>query len=178
MLSWTERFAGPIIGRGKKIAEEGSVVGLHRAPEGWRALVVGTELYRTTVQIERAQMTAGWCNCPYAEKSGSCKHMAALCFLLEQYCPVVQRDDDKALEQLLDEWSTDEVDDALQFAIDCGSPRCTAVLLNRKNAAGQPQYIPDEFSLDDLPEDLPGRTPDRQGDNDPMKLLFSESAQD
>ena len=175
MLRWTDRFDGKIIGRGKALAAEGTVVGLHRSLPGWRAMVVGTELYGVSVQIEKGVIAGTACSCPYALGGKNCKHMAAVFFILEQRFPDILKDDDAALTARLNGFSPDETEDALQFAIECGSTRCVAVLLNRRSGADQPKFSPDEFTLDDIPEDaLPGANADAQGDNDPMKLLFPE----
>lgn len=179
MLKWTDRFDGPIIGRGRTLVKEGAVVGLHRSLPGWRAMVVGTELYSVSVQIEKGQAAGTGCTCPYAAHGENCKHMAAVFFILEGHFPDIIRDDDAALTARLNELSPDEVEDALQFAIECGSTRCIAILLNRRSTADQPKFSPDEFTLDDIPEDaLPGTKADVQGDNDPMKLLFPEDFAD
>ncbi len=175
MLTWTNRFEGMIIGRGKKLASEGAV-GLHRASPGWEAMVVGTELYTVRVQLAGGQVTRLACNCPYAEHGKNCKHMAAVFLVLEKRAPEILTDDDAALAGRLGTLSSADEEDALQLAIDLNSTRCTALLLNHRAGEGAPRYAPEEFTLDDLPQDaLRGEARDLQGDNDPMQLLFPGS---
>ena len=175
MLKWTDRFNDTILGRGRLLAKNGAVVGLHRSPPDWRAMVVGTELYSVSVRIEKGQAVGTACSCPYAAHGENCKHMAAVFYILGKRFPDIVTDDDAALTARLNTLSPDETEDALQFAIECGSTRCVVILLNRRSADGQLKFSPDEFTLDDIPEDmLPGAKADAQGDNDPMKLLFPE----
>ena len=174
-MIWYTGFEGPILGRGKSCFRDGAVVGLHRETLEWRALVVGTKLYRVGVGIERGQVTALRCNCPYAKEGHRCKHMAALFYALEAQGADVMKDDDGQLSRRLDRLSSDEAETLLQLAIDVNSTRCTALLLNHRAVDDAPAFSLDEFTLDDLPADaLAGRARDRQGDNGPMKLLFPE----
>ena len=174
-MIWHTGFEGAILGRGKTCFKDGAVVGLHRGPLAWQALVVGTELYRVSAGIERGRVAALHCSCPHAQKGNRCKHMAALFYQLEAQGREVLQDDDAALDRRLAQLSTDELEELLQLAIDAGSTRCTALLLNRKNAGGTMEFSPEEFTLDDLPEDaLAGRGEDVQGDNGAIKLLFPE----
>lgn len=178
MLKWSNQFEGHIIGRGKKLAEEGAVVGLHWTLGSWQAMVVGTELYRVSVRIAGGQPGELRCSCPYAAEQGSCKHMAAVFVALGLQFPEILHDDDAALAARLDALSSDELEDALQFAIECVSTRCVAILLNRKAADGR-HFSPEAFTLDDLPEGIQRDSrADAQGDNDPMKLLFPEAQTD
>ena len=171
-MIWDTLFISKILSRGQQCYKEGAVVGLHRGPAEWQALVVGSELYRVNIGLERGKVTALRCNCPYAHDGSRCKHMAALLYSLDGIGPDVLQDDDAALTQRLDELSPYEVERLLQLAIDAGSTRCTAVLLNN-TASGPERFSPDDFTLDDLPEDaLSVKTQDVQGDNDALKLLF------
>ena len=102
MLTWADHFEGYIISRGKKMAADGAVVGLHHSAQAWQAMVVGTELYTVRVQIARGQVTGFHCSCPYAEDGDLCKHMAAVFFTLESRSPDILRDDDAALALRLD----------------------------------------------------------------------------
>ena len=174
-MIWHTGFEGPILGRGKSCFRDGAVVGLRRGALEWQALVVGTKLYRVGAGMERGQVTSLRCNCPYAKEGKRCKHMAALFYALEARGQAVLNDDDSALSRKLDALSSDEAETLLQLAIDANSTRCTALLLNHKAAGDAPEFSLDEFTLDDLPADaLAGRTQDKQGDNDAMKLLFPE----
>ncbi|MBR6028179.1 MAG: SWIM zinc finger family protein [Clostridia bacterium] len=176
MLNWAENFEGRILGRGRRVADEGSVAWLRHSPAGWEAMVVGTELYSVRVRLMRGRAAGMECSCPYAGDGKHCKHMAAVFFAMEEQWPEVLKDDDAALAPRLSFLSSDELEDALQLAIDANSTRCTALLLNHRSGEDQPRYVIDEFSLDDLPEDaLTGVREDVQGDNDPMKLLFPGS---
>ena len=174
-MIWHSGFAGPILGRGRNCFQDGALVGLFRGPEEWQALVVGTKLYRVGAGIHRGEVSSLRCNCPYAREDQRCKHMAALFYALENRGQDVMKDDDAALSARLDALSSDEARELLLLAIDANSTRCTALLLNRRRKDEEAAFSPDEFTLDDLPEDaLAGGRQDKQGDNDPMKLLFPE----
>ena len=175
MLRWQTMFSPIIEDRGRECAANGAVLDLHRAGTAWEAMVVGTELYRVRIELARGQVNAMSCSCPHANKGARCKHMAAVFAAFEKRARDVLRDDDAALSKRLLALSSDEIDECLQLAIDVNSTRCTAVLLNHKSDGDAPQYLVDEFTLDDLPADaLDRRLNDTQGDNDPMKLLFPE----
>ena len=174
-MIWHVGFDGPILGRGKSCFKDGAVVGLHRGPMVWEALVVGTKLYRVGAGMERGKVTSLHCNCPYAKEGKRCKHMAALFYALEARGLDVLNDDDSALSGRLETLSSDEAETLLQLAIDANSTRCTALLLNHKAAGDAPVFSLDVFTLDDLPADaLAGTAQDKQGDNGAMKLLFPE----
>lgn len=173
MLKWRPLFESRILDRGRNCETNGAVVGLHWDAGSWEAMVVGTQLYRVRVQLSRGQAEKLKCNCPHAGKGLRCKHMAAVFYAFERRANDVLNDDDAALSARADGLSTDEASSCLQLAIDCGSTRCTALMLNRTIADGEERYSIDEFTLDDLPEDASGAgKADRQGDNGPMKLLF------
>lgn len=175
MLIWNAGYEATILGRGKSCFRDGAVVGLHRGPQAWQALAVGTKLYRVGAGIERGRVAALQCNCPYAKQGHRCKHMAALFYALEARGQDVMNDDDAVLSGRVDALSSDETEELLQLAIDANSTRCTALLLNHKAAGNAPEFSLDEFTLDDLPADaLAGRAKDIQGDNGAMKLLFPE----
>ena len=175
MLNWKSEFDAKILKRGGECFREGSVVGLHREKDVWKAFSVGTDIYRTRVGVSADGLHSASCNCPYAKENERCKHMAALLFALEEQGLGVMADDDAALSERAEDLSRETVEDLLQLAIAVNSPRCTAVLLNCKLAQGAPVYSPDEFTLDDLPKDLKTEEiPDVQGKNDPMSLLFPE----
>ena len=177
-MRWQTLFSPTILGRGRNCFEDGEVVGLHRDAEAWRALAVGTMIYRVETKIDQGSVTALACNCPHAKKGNRCKHMAALFCALAEMGDDALRDDDQALSARLDALTPAEADALLQLAIDANSTRCTAVLLNHKSDGDAPAFSPDEFTLDDLPPDaLAAGEIDHQGDNDPMKLLFPEKIQ-
>ncbi len=175
MLNRKVLFSPSIYERGRDCEKDGAVVGLHRAGTVWEAMVVGTELYRVQAQISRGEVISLICNCPHANKGNRCKHMAAAFWALENRAGDCVNDDDAKLSKRVQTLPTDEAEFCLQLAIDCNSTRCTALLLNLKSEGDAQKFSPDEFTLDDLPDDaLSGETPDRQGDNAPLKLLFPE----
>jgi len=171
MMNWRAGFAGPILQRGRDCLKKHAVWGLTRGPATWEAVVVGTEMYPVEISLNRDGVAAARCACPYARKGQRCKHMAAVLYCMEQLWPEVAEDRDEKLAGKIDGYSSDEVDLALKFAIDIGSMRCTALLLNRSK--GEERYSPDDFTLDDLPEEY-GRNDkqERQGDNEPLLFLF------
>ena len=177
MLKWHELFLPKILQRGRECAENSAVWGLGRGAAGWEAVVVGTELYPVEISIERGEITRAECGCPFAEKGMRCKHMAAVLYCMEERWPEVMADRDDALSRKLPNFSSDEVDTALKLAIDVLSMRCTALLLNRSN--GDDYFSPDEFTLDDLPAEYGQQEkPDRQGRNEPLRLLYPDATEE
>ena len=174
-MDWRASFSNTILSRGLNYALKGKVKGLTANGDRVMARVLGTKVYLVQITGIRSGELRMSCSCPYAAHGENCKHMAAVFYMLGKRFPDIVTDDDAALTARLNTLSPDETEDALQFAIECGSTRCVVILLNRRSADGQLKFSPDEFTLDDIPEDmLPGAKADAQGDNDPMKLLFPE----
>jgi len=164
-----------IFERGKKCFRAGETVGVSRSGSRWSAISIGTEIYKTVVSFSDGEAREFSCSCPYAYGgSCRCKHEASLMLSINEIAPGVFEDDDEKLIKALQTMSLAEIEDALQLAIDLQSLRCTAVLLNHR---GDREFSIDEFTLDDLPEEL-GLDGSRaaQGDNSPLKLLFGNDS--
>lgn len=163
-----------IYDRGELCYQEGGITGLNLDSAGfWNALAIGTEIYRVGIRFSGGDAAEVKCSCPYAsghDNPQRCKHAAALLRAIDDAAPGVMEDNDEQLVKALPNMSETDMENALSLAIEGKSPRCTAVLLNRTRNTG---FSPDEFSLDDLPEDT-GREvrQERQGDNSLVKLLF------
>ena len=171
MVAWKTLFSRSILERGKSCWSGGEVVGLH-TEEGvsYAAMLVGSELYRTSVTIRGGEIADLQCNCPFFRKQGiRCKHQAALLYAVEARAGGIMRDDEKSAA----ECAPEDTEEFLRLAIDCRSLRCTAILLNRR-AVGESRFSPDTFTLDDLPDDPfgPAAGEAAQGDNDPLRMLF------
>ena len=175
MVEWKKLFSRTILDRGKSCHSGGEVVGLH-TEEGisYAAMLVGSELYRTSVTIRGGEIADLQCNCPFFRQPGiRCKHQAALLYAVEARAGAIMRDDEKSAARIAADCTAEEAEEFLRLAIDCKSLRCTAILLDRR-AGGESIYSPDTFTLDDLPEDPFGPRPGEaaQGDNDPLRMLF------
>lgn len=175
MLNWREGFPTKILQRGRECLKNRAVWGLNRGSEGWEAIVVGTEMYPVEISLGKDGITGAWCACPFAQKGQRCKHMAAVLYTMEQLWPEILQDRDDRLVKKLDDYSSNEIDLALKLSIDIFSIRCTAVLLNRSR--GEERFSPDEFTLDDLPEDYDGnQKQEQQGDNEPLLFLYPDAS--
>ena len=175
MLNWRAGFTGPILQRGRDCLKKHAVWGLTRGPDSWEAIVVGTEMYPVEISLSGDGIAAARCACPYAQKGQRCKHMAAVLYCMEQLWPEVSEDRDDKLTGKICEYSSDEVDLALKYAIDLHSMRCTALLLNRSK--GEERYSPDEFTLDDLPEEYGQyEKQEKQGNNDSLLFLYPDAS--
>ena len=144
--------------------------------ERYEGLVSGSgeNIYQVAIDLEHPRSSQ--CSCPYAaDRQTVCKHMVAMLYCMEQLWPEITEDRDDKLTKKISDYSSDEVDLALKFAIDIHSMRCTALLLNRSK--GEERYSPDEFTLDDLPEEYGQyEKQEKQGNNDALLFLYPDAA--
>ena len=177
MLNWRSGFTRQILQRGNDCRKNHAVWGLNRGPSSWEAVVVGTEMYPVEIAFNQDGITDAHCACPFVQKGQRCKHMAAVLLSMEQRWPEILQDRDDKLAKKLDSYSSDEIDLALKFSIDVLSMRCTALLLNRSK--GEERFSPDEFTLDDLPEEYgQNKNQEQQGDNDPLLFLYPDAPEE
>ncbi|MDO5845504.1 MAG: hypothetical protein Q4Q04_01130, partial [Methanocorpusculum sp.] len=80
---WQEYFDELILERGRQYFKEERVSSLAQTEDGYSANVEGSSLYDVFVGFSDGELKFE-CNCPYAEDGNSCKHMAAVCFAIEQ----------------------------------------------------------------------------------------------
>ena len=83
-MNWKGLFDKKILDRGKEYYESGNVIGLEIAEEEVTAVVEGTEDYDVSILLHDGDVTEMYCDCPYAEDYGNCKHMAAVLFAYEK----------------------------------------------------------------------------------------------
>ena len=160
MLNWRSGFTRQILQRGNDCRKNHAVWGLNRGPSSWEAVVVGTEMYPVEIAFNQDGITD-----------------AAVLLSMERRWPESLQDRDDKLAKKLDSYSSDEIDLALKFSIDVLSMHCTALLLNRSK--GEERFSPDEFTLDDLPEEYgQNKNQEQQGDNDPLLFLYPDAPEE
>lgn len=83
MLNWKGLFRSHILERGWDYASDGSVTNLVKTDDCISAVVQGSEYYKVKIRYSGAEITDGYCSCPYAAKGEWCKHMAAVLYLAD-----------------------------------------------------------------------------------------------
>ena len=80
MLNWKQLFRSHILERGWEYANYGAVADLIKTEDTISAVVQGSEYYKVRIRYSGAEITDGYCSCPYAAKGEWCKHMAAVLY--------------------------------------------------------------------------------------------------
>lgn len=84
MQGWTELFRRHILDRGESYFDEGAVIELKKTPDGYYAVVEGTEDYEVEIETEGDEIVEMYCTCPYADDGNYCKHMAAVLYKIDE----------------------------------------------------------------------------------------------
>ena len=84
MLNWKQLFHETILKRGLQYYKTGKVKNIRKVDASYQADVYGSDIYHVTVgEDDQGENMILDCDCPYAEDGNTCKHMAALCYAIE-----------------------------------------------------------------------------------------------
>ena len=148
MKNWESEFAPHILKRGFDYFDEGAVHELIQTSDGYEATVEGSHYYRVEIAISDQRLMAMSCDCPYAEDSKNCKHMAAVLYAIEKFSddaytlhdPTIANSSIPALEKLIQELSEDELRHFLcEYAVKDESMR--NALVARYASLSQPRTL-------------------------------------
>ncbi len=78
MNNWKNKFEPHILKRGIEYCEKGWVGQVEENGFGFSAPVYGSEEYDVCIYVEKDEIVAMTCICPYAEGGENCKHMAVV----------------------------------------------------------------------------------------------------
>ncbi len=81
-IDFEDEFEKRILQRGYNYYLEGLVDDVFVEDNTISASVVGTEVYRVQVTIDRKKVVDFYCTCPYFEDNGECKHIVALLYYI------------------------------------------------------------------------------------------------
>ncbi len=97
-MKWEKYFDEIILKRGEGYYKKGKVIDFQTDGRLRTATVIGSDEYAVLIEFDDAGEVADMqCNCPYAEKSEYCKHMAAVMF--REYCGEAEVDPPKAKKE-------------------------------------------------------------------------------
>ncbi len=82
MKNWQRFFRTRILERGYGYAHNDAVLSIKETKQGYRAVVSGSENYDVLIEVKNGKIVDMSCSCPYADSGNSCKHMAAVLFVL------------------------------------------------------------------------------------------------
>ena len=82
MKNWQRFFRTRILERGYGYARNDAVLSIKETKQGYRAVVSGSENYDVLIEVKNGKIVDMSCSCPYADSGNSCKHMAAVLFVL------------------------------------------------------------------------------------------------
>ncbi len=83
MSSWRNLFQPQILQRGLDYFQGGAVRDLERHGDDFTATVEGSSDYYVGLTISNGNVTSPVCTCPYAREHGTCKHIAAVLYAIE-----------------------------------------------------------------------------------------------
>lgn len=83
-MRWDYLFSKQILERGRQYFQGGCVKELMHRGATYQAKVLGTEVYHLEVYLSDRVHPRMYCDCPYAEDGGHCKHMAAVLYAIEE----------------------------------------------------------------------------------------------
>ncbi len=83
--TWEKQFLPQIRNRGRLYFQNGRVKNMQVKPgqEMISATVIGRENYDVSVHFSGNRISEMYCDCPYAQSGGQCKHQAALLYAIE-----------------------------------------------------------------------------------------------
>lgn len=82
-MKWDYLFSRLILNRGSQYYRKGLVQNLEQNGSDYRAEVVGSVVYKVTVQLANERNPKLTCTCPYAREGNRCKHMAAVLYAID-----------------------------------------------------------------------------------------------
>ena len=127
MIEYKNSFKPVIRDRGEAIYQEGKVGPIRKKGNMYKAIVHGSEEYRTFVKIEYNTFVGGGCSCPF---NGNCKHMVALLEALE-YERVIDEDKED-LDSYIKNLSKDELNSIILDEMDLSTDFYLRVLKRRE----------------------------------------------
>lgn len=105
-FSWEHLFHPAILKRGRAYFEEGCVEALWQSQHVIEAEVIGSKPYYVALLLHDDTIEEWSCTCPYAADGTPCKHLAAVCYALEENRPVLEAPEtEPSLAELVDRLS-------------------------------------------------------------------------
>ncbi len=91
-MRWSHLFGSAIRNRGFLYYKNGHVEKVHKAGNTYTGTVTGSSshIYRVTVTVKNDVVRSMSCTCPYAQGGISCKHEAAVLYMIEQEPELIQ----------------------------------------------------------------------------------------
>ena len=91
-MRWSHLFSSTIRNRGFLYYKNGHVEKVHKAGNTYTGTVTGSSshIYRVTVTVKNDVVRSMSCTCPYAQGGISCKHEAAVLYMIEQEPELIQ----------------------------------------------------------------------------------------
>ena len=83
-MNWNKYFTKTILDRGLKYYERGLVLDVSKSGNKYNATVIGSVPYNVMLRKKSNQELEMSCDCRYAREGQYCKHMAALCYELDE----------------------------------------------------------------------------------------------
>ena len=82
-MNWKHLFSKTILDRGRKYYNWNAVDDIEIGKGQCNALVTGSREYQVSIWKKANHQLGMSCSCPYAQGGGRCKHMAAVCYELD-----------------------------------------------------------------------------------------------
>lgn len=106
MKNWQSRFQDVILSRGLDYYNSNAVRIIDYSPEHVIAEVAGSRVYDVSVYFENSDIHSMYCDCPYFEGYGNCKHLAATLYHIDDHPELIEKKD---YTKFLLEFSKDEL---------------------------------------------------------------------
>ena len=84
-MNWRDYFASQILERGRSYYRKGLVQNLEKIGDSYSAEVIGSIPYAVDILKKSENKLSMFCTCPHADDGNKCKHMAAVCFEIEEF---------------------------------------------------------------------------------------------
>ena len=123
MKNWKEAFSPTTLDMGRELYKSGSVVNLRETDKGYEAFVRDRAGYAVKLSMRGDVVKSMGCSCPVAGGKGSCKHIAAVIFAVQQKLRRERRDrlrTEEQAEEVYSYFQMDEIQKKLRLsASDC-----------------------------------------------------------
>lgn len=138
MKNWKSRFGNQILDRGLDYYTDSRVRITRFSPSYVEAYIYGTRAYEVLITFKDSRIISMFCDCPYCQNHGLCKHLAATLYYLEENPDLIKPAD---YSDLLNSLSKEELIEFLNSTLQTDSELVAKLRLFTNNDVDENFYI-------------------------------------
>lgn len=138
MKNWKSRFGNQILDRGLDYYTDSRVRITRFSPSYVEAYIYGTRAYEVLITFKDSRIISMFCDCPYCQNHGLCKHLAATLYYLEENPDLIKPAD---YSDLLNSLSREELIEFLNSTLQADSELVAKLRLFTNNDVDENFYI-------------------------------------